>query len=89
VYGVGTGGGPRWPFLVVSALSGAALLTMVMATVIAVSAGRGTWNSWVSGSDLSETVTLWLVLVAAPLLLVTCCALLVTGMLLRTRQRQS
>lgn len=83
-----TGGGPRWPFLVASTLSGGALLALVMATVIALAAGRDTWNRWVSGSQLSETVTLWLVLIVGPVLLATCCALLIVGAFLRTRQRR-
>ena len=79
------GGGPRWPFLVASTLSGGALLALVMATVIALTAGRDTWNSWVSGSLSSETVTLWVVLIVGPVLLATCLALLIVGAVLRTR----
>ncbi len=79
------GGGPRWPFLVASTLSGGALLALVMATVIALTAGRDTWNSWVSGSQSSETVTLWVVLIVGPVLLATCLALLIAGAALRTR----
>ena len=79
------GGGPRWPFLVASTLSGGALLALVMATVIALTAGRDTWNSWVSGSPSSETVTLWVVLIVGPVLLATCLALLIVGAVLRTR----
>jgi hypothetical protein len=79
------GGGPRWPFLVASALSGGALLALVMAAVIALTAGRDTWNSWVSGSQSSETVTLWVVLIVGPVLLATCLALLIVGAVLRTR----
>lgn len=79
------GGGPRWPFLVASTLSGGALLALVMATVIALTAGRDTWNSWVSGSQSSETVTLWVLLIVGPVLLATCLALLIAGAVLRTR----
>jgi len=79
------GGGPRWPFLVASTLSGGAILALVMATVIALTAGRDTWNSWVSGSQSSETVTLWVVLIVGPVLLATCLALLIVGAVLRTR----
>ena len=79
------GGGPRWPFLVASTLSGGALLALVMATVIALTAGRDTWNGWVSGSQSSETVTLWVVLIVGPVLLATCLALLIVGAVLRTR----
>lgn len=79
------GGGPRWPFLVASTLSGGALLALVMATVIALTAGRDTWNSWVSGSQSSEAVTLWVVLIVGPVLLATCLALLIAGAVLRTR----
>ena len=79
------GAGPRWPFLVASTLSGGALLALVMATVIALTAGRDTWNSWVSGSPSSETVTLWVVLIVGPVLLATCLALLIVGAVLRTR----
>jgi RsiW-degrading membrane proteinase PrsW (M82 family) len=82
------GGGPRWPFLVASTLSGGALLALVMAAVIALTAGRDTWNSWVSGSPSSETVTLWVVLIVGPVLLSTCIALLIIGAVLRTRQRR-
>jgi hypothetical protein len=82
-------GGARWPFLVVSVLTGGALVVLVMATLIVLTTGRDTWNGWVSGSQQSETVTLWVLLVALPLLLVTCCALLVTGTILRSRQRRS
>jgi hypothetical protein len=57
-----------------------------MAIVVALTAGRDTWNKWVSGSPTSETVTLWLVLIAGPVLLATCCALLLIGAVLRTRQ---
>jgi hypothetical protein len=81
------GGGPRWPFLVASTISGAALLALVTATVIAVAAGRDSWNDWVSGTQVSETVTLWLVLIVGPILLATSCALLIIGSVLRTRQR--
>ena len=88
VHGLRTGGGPRWPFLVAAALSGGAVLALVFATVVALTAGRDTWNSWVSGSHTSETVTLWLLLVVGPLLLATCCALLLVGAVLRTRQRR-
>ena len=89
VHGLRTaGGGPRWPFLVAAALSGGAILALAMATVVALIAGRDTWNSWVSGSHFSETVTLWLVLIAGPVLLATCCALLLVGAVLRTRQRR-
>jgi hypothetical protein len=79
------GGGPRWPFLVASTLSGGALLALVMGAVIALTAGRDTWNSWVSGSQSSETVTLWVVLIVGPVLLATCLALLIVGAVLRTR----
>jgi hypothetical protein len=79
------GGGPRWPFLVASTLSAGAVLALVMATVIALTAGRDTWNSWVSGSQSSETVTLWVVLIVGPVLLATCLALLIVGAVLRTR----
>jgi hypothetical protein len=89
VHGLRTaGGGPRWPFVVASTLSGGAILALVMATVIALTAGRVTWNSWVSGSEFSETVTLWLVLIVGPVLLVTCYALLLVGAVLRIRQRR-
>jgi hypothetical protein len=81
------GGGPRWPFLVASTISGAALLALVTAKVIAMAAGRDSWNSLVSGTQQSETVTLWLVLIVGPFLLATSCALLITGAVLRTRQR--
>lgn len=80
-------GGPRWPFLVAAILSGGAILSLVMATMIALTAGRDTWNSWVSGSRFSESVTLWLVLVAGPVLLATCGSLVIIGAVLRTRQR--
>jgi hypothetical protein len=80
-----TGGGPRWPFLFASTLSGGALRVLVMATVIALTAGRDTWNGWVSGSQSSETVTLWVVLIVGPVLLATCLALLIVGAVLRTR----
>jgi len=78
-------GGPHWPFLVASTLSGGALLVLVMATVIALTAGRDTWNSWVSGSLSSETVTLWVLLIVGPVLLATCLAMLIVGAVLRTR----
>src|SRR5215208_5308527 len=80
-------GAPRWPFLVASAVSGGAILALVMATLIALTAGRDMWNDWVSGSQLSETVTLWLLLVAGPVLLATCLALLIIGAVLRQRRR--
>jgi hypothetical protein len=89
VHGLRTAGGaPRWPFLVASTFSGGAILALVMAIVVALTAGRDTWNKWVSGSPTSETVTLWLVLIAGPVLLATCCALLLVGAVLRTRQRR-
>lgn len=81
------GGGPRWPFLAAAMLSGAAVLTLGVATVVALVAGRDTWNSWVSGSRSSQTVTLWLVLVVGPVLLVSCWALVIVGAVLRSRQR--
>ena len=79
------GGGPRWPFLVATTLSGGALIALVMAAVIALTAGRDTRNSWVSGSQSSETVTLWAVLIVGPGLLAICLALLIVGAVLRTR----
>jgi hypothetical protein len=79
------GGGSRWPFLAASTVSGLALLALVVAAVTALAAGRDRWNDWVSGSQLSETVTLWLLLIAGPVLLATCTALLVIGAVLRTR----
>ena len=79
------GGGPRWPFLVASTLSGGALLVLVIATVTALTMGRDTWNGWVSGSASAETLTLWVMLVAGPVLLATCLALLIIGAVLRTR----
>ncbi len=85
VLGLRTADGGRWPFLVASTLSGGALLALVMATVIALTAGRDTWNSWVSGSPSSETVTLSVVLIVGPVLLATCLALLIVGAVLRTR----
>ncbi len=39
----------------------------------------------VSGSQSSETVTLWVVLIVGPVLLATCLALLIVGAVLRTR----
>jgi hypothetical protein len=79
------GAGPRWPLLLAATLSGGALLLWVTARVIAMTAGRDTWNSWVSGSQSSETVTLWVMLIAGPVLLVTCVALLIVEAVLRTR----
>jgi RsiW-degrading membrane proteinase PrsW (M82 family) len=79
------GGGPRWPFLVASTISGGGLLALVTAMVIASTVGRSTWNSWVSGTQQSETVTLWVVLIVGPILLATSCALLIVGSVLRTR----
>ena len=78
-------GGPRWPFAFAATLSGGALLAWVMAGVIALTAGRDTWNSWVSGSQSSEAVTLWVLLIVGPVLLATCLALLIVGAVLRTR----
>jgi hypothetical protein len=86
VFGLRTaGGGPGWPLLAASMISGGALLALVMATVIALTVGRGTWNGWVSGTQLSETVTLWVVLIVGPILLATSCALLIIGAVLRPR----
>jgi hypothetical protein len=79
-------GGSRWPFLAASMVSGGALLALVLATVTALTAGRDTWNGWVSGSQLSETVTLWLLLIVGPALLATCLALLIIGAVLRARR---
>lgn len=88
VHGLRTlGGAPRWPFLVAAVISGAVLGCLVLATVVALVAGRDTWNGWVSGSRASETVTLWVVLVVGPVLLVSCCALVALGVALRVRQR--
>jgi RsiW-degrading membrane proteinase PrsW (M82 family) len=81
-------GGARWPFLVGASVSGAALLALAAAAVIASTAGRETWNSWVSGTQSSEAVTLWVVLIAGPVLLATCAGLLVLGAVLRSRQRR-
>ena len=89
VHGLRTAGaGPRWPFLVASTLSGGAVLALVLARAVALVVGRDTWNNWVSGTPTSETVTLWLVLIAGPVLLATCCALLIIGAVVRTRQRR-
>ena len=88
VHGVRTSGGaPRWPFLLAALIAGGALSGLVLATVIALGAGRDAWNGWVSGSRSSETVTLWVVLVAGPVILVGCGALVATGLVLRTRHR--
>ena len=78
---------PRWLYLAAATLSGGSVLVAVTAAAIAVAVGRSTWNSWVSGSPTSETVTLWLVLVAAPVLVATCAGLLITAAVLSTRQR--
>jgi hypothetical protein len=89
VLGLRTAGvGPRWPFLIAFTISGAALLALVTATGIALAAGRDTWNSWVSGTQLSEAVTLWVLLIVGPLLLATCVALLIAGAVLRIRERR-
>jgi hypothetical protein len=80
------GRGPRWPFLVASTLSGGAVLALVLATVIVLTAGRDTWNGWVSGSQVSEAVTLWVLLVVGPVLLATCLGLLIVGAVLRQRR---
>jgi RsiW-degrading membrane proteinase PrsW (M82 family) len=85
VFGLRAAGGPRWPFLVASTISGGSLLALVVAMVIALTVGRSTWNSWVSGTQLSETLTLWVVLIVGPILLGTSCALLIVGSVLRTR----
>jgi hypothetical protein len=82
------GDGPRWPFLIASTISGTVLLALVIAWVIAVATGRDSWNTWVSGTQQRETVTLWLVLVVGPILLATSCVSLVIGLVLRTRQRR-
>ena len=79
------GDAPRWPFLIASTISGGSLIALVMAMVIASTVGRSTWNSWVSGTQLSETVTLWVVLIVGPILLATSCALLIVGSVFRTR----
>ena len=77
--------GPRWPFLVAATLSGGAFLALIVATAIGVTAGRDTWNNWVSGSQSSETLTLLAVLIVGPALLVACLALLTVGVVLRRR----
>jgi hypothetical protein len=79
------GEGSRWPFLAASTLSGCALLALVVATATALTAGRDTWNHWVSGSAFSESVTLWLLVIVGPVLLATCLALLIVGAILRSR----
>ncbi|WP_151082209.1 hypothetical protein [Nocardioides cynanchi] len=85
-FGLGAaGGGPRWPLLVASTISGGALLALAMASAIASTVGRDAWNSWVSGTQLSETVTLWVVLIVGPILLVISGAFLIIGSVLRTR----
>ena len=90
VQGLRTSGrGARWPFLIASVLSGGAVLAVLIAMGVALIAGRDTWNSWVSGSRSSETVTLWLLLVVGPTLLATCCALLIIGAVLRARGDRS
>jgi hypothetical protein len=79
-YGLRAGGeGPRWPFLVAFVLSGGVILVGLTAAAIAWIGGRGTWNSWASGSQSSETLTLWVVLIVGPVLLATCCGLLIFG----------
>ena len=89
VAGLRTSGvGPRWPFLIAFTISGAALLALVAAMGIALAAGRESWNSWVSGTQLSEAVTLWVLLIVGPLLLATCVALLISGSILRIRERR-
>jgi hypothetical protein len=80
----GAGDGPRWPFRVAATLSGGGLLALAMVVVIASTAGGDTWNSWVSGSQSSEAVTLWVVLIVGPLLVVASLALLIVGTVLRT-----
>jgi hypothetical protein len=89
VYGLRTAGGePRWPFAGASMLSGGAILVAVLATVISSISGRDTWNNWVSGSPSSETVTLWMVFIVAPLVLAASLALLVIGTVVRIRSRR-
>lgn len=88
VHGLRTSGGaPRWPFRLAGVIAGGALSCLVLATVVALGAGRDTWNGWVSGSRSSETATLWVVLVAGPAVLVACSALVAVGVVLRARQR--
>jgi len=83
-----TAGEPRWPFRAAAAISGGAVLALLVATAVALTAGRETWNDWVRGSQSSESLTLWLVLVVGPVLLGTCVVLIVTGMVLRGRHQR-
>src|SRR3954470_22295613 len=88
VHGLRTAGaGPRWPYVVATTISGGAAASIAIATVVALLAGRDTWNGWVSGSRSSQTTTLWLGLVVGAGLLATCCALLILGAVLRARAR--
>jgi len=88
VHGLRTrGAAPRWPFLLATVASGGALACLVLATVVALAAGRDTWNAWVSGSGSSESVTLEVVLVCGPLVLLGSGSLVVLGLLLRSRRR--
>jgi hypothetical protein len=88
VHGLRTrGAGPRWPFLLATVVSGGALACLVLATAVALVAGRDTWNAWVSGSAASESVTLRVLLVGGPVVLLSSGALVVVGLLLRSRHR--
>src|SRR5690242_9716396 len=82
------GDAPRWPFLLASVISGGAFLVLVVAVVVALITGRDTWNGWVSGSESSETVTLWLLLIVGPVLIATCVVLLTAGAILGARHRR-
>ena len=67
---------------------GAATLLVVMTALITLTVGRSTWNSWVSGSQSSETITSWLMVLVGPVLVATCCVPFVVSAVLRTRHRR-
>lgn len=88
VYGLHRGGRvPRWPFWCRPCF-GAATLLVVMTALITLTVGRSTWNSWVSGSQSSETITSWLMVLVGPVLVATCCVPFVVSAVLRTRHRR-
>jgi ABC-type Co2+ transport system permease subunit len=61
--------GSRRLFVIFAVLTAALTSLSLAAALVALTAGRGTWNSWVSGTPDQETVTLTVLVVGLPLLL--------------------
>lgn len=79
--------GKRWPFAASAVLTGLMLVLCLGGVLVALAAGRTTWNEWTAGTPQRETVTLNLLLVGFPLTLTVAVLLLLVGSVRRSQRR--